>query len=206
MRADGGLAAYHSEQEVEQAALALRPPDLKRLHAAARAVLRVFGLETADRDHEDLLSEALTRTLSGSRRWKRGVDFVRHLGETLRSVAWTWRERQEVRTRAGLSRSDESAAPADGDVDEHPDVFGRPAPDVEGALLAEERVLLIRRHFAGDRGALAVMDAWADGYKAREVRQLTGLSDREYDAAARRIRRFAQRRGSDAPRSAERRA
>ena len=188
----------HDEQEVEEAALALSGADLRRLRSAARGVLRTFGIDPRERDQDDLLSEVLVRTLSGSRKWKRGVDFLYHLTHLMRSVAWTWRERQQSRRRAGPPRSVETVlAAAESDGAEVPRQLVASGIDAEATVLVEEKTLPFRRHFDGDRAALAVMDGWAEGCKPREIRRQTRMSSREYDAAARRIRRFAQQGDSD---------
>ena len=89
-----GGPPVHSPAAVEKAVAGLSRLDLKRLRAAARAILRSLGLHTKVRDEDDLVSEAVTRTLYGSRSWRKGVDFTRHLAEAMRSIAWTWRERE----------------------------------------------------------------------------------------------------------------
>ena len=183
----------HSEAEIEQAAAELSPADLKRLQLVARTVMRYYGLATAVRDHDDLVAEALIRTLGGSRSWRKGVDFVYHLAQAMRSVAWTWFE-QEAAQRADADAVErwESAMLGSADSADSVDGLLDPEPDAEAACLAREQVERIRRAFADDPAANAVLAGWAIGCKGPEIRQLHGLSDKTFQAAVRRIRRFAQ--------------
>ncbi len=62
----------HDDEAVEHAIAALTPADLDRLLTPAESWVRTMGLDAIGRDHEDLLSESLTRTLDGAQSWKIG--------------------------------------------------------------------------------------------------------------------------------------
>src|SRR5262245_16147882 len=79
---------YATDQEVVEAIRSLSPAELLRLGRLAsyraRALLP-FGLGQGS---EALLQEAIKRTLSGIRRWRRTkVSFVTHLAKTIRSIS-----------------------------------------------------------------------------------------------------------------------
>ncbi|MEM7349477.1 MAG: hypothetical protein AAF657_01640 [Acidobacteriota bacterium] len=185
----------HNQAEIEQAAAELSPADLKRLQLVARTIVRYYGLATAVRDHEDLVAEALTRTLGGSRGWRKGIDFVYHLAQTMRSIAWTWFEQEAAqRTDAGSAERWDTAMLGTADSAAAAESLFDPEPDAEAACLAREQLAEIRRAFDDDNAASAILAGWAIGCKGPEIRQLHGLSPRAFQAAVRRIRRLAQSR------------
>ena len=194
LRADPPGHGVHTAEEVEQAIRALSPGDFKKLRAAAYALVRGFGLESVGRDHEDLYSEALTRTLNGSRGWRRGVDFIYHLAQAMRSIAWTWREYQDRREQAGIVAAPGQAGhPEDEDDSRDPMEPVSPLPDLETAYLTTRELARFHRKFRGDRQASMVMLAWQRGYSMKETAQRYGISPQDLQWAARRIRRFAQK-------------
>lgn len=195
-------AQAHTGEEVEQAIRALSPGDFKKLRAAAYALVRGFGLETAGRDHEDLYSEALARTLEGSRGWRRGVDFLYHLTQAMRSIAWTWREYEDRRKQAGLVASPlrQAGHPEDeGDAQDPMDPIS-PEPDLGTALHTTRELARFHRKFRGDRQASVVMIGWERGYSMKETAQRYAISLQDLQWAARRIRRFAQKLSREAGR------
>ncbi len=194
LRTEPEGAGVHTGEEVEQAIRTLSPGDFKKLRAAAYAVIRGLGLETAGRDHEDLYSEALARTFGGSRGWRRGVDFSHHLVQAMRSIAWTWREYEDRRGQAGVVASPRPAG--------HPGAAGEPLdpmdpvspePDLGTAFLTTRELARFYRQFRNDRQASMVMLGWHRGYTMKEMAQRYRISLQDLQWAARRIRRFAQK-------------
>lgn len=191
-----GGPPVHTPAAVEKAAAGLSRLDRKRLRAAARAILRGFGLHTVVRDDDDLVSEALYRTLSGSRSWRKGVDFTRHLAEAMRSIAWAWREREMEKAEAetgSVDFWDPMAVVSAEEATAELAVLVAPEPDPEQVAIAKEQVRMLERAFADDRVAREVLAGWAIGYKGPEIRRRCGITERELRAAIRRIRRLAQR-------------
>ncbi len=182
----------HSDDDIEAAIRSLTPGHFKKLQAAAYAMVRGLDLETAGRSHEDLYSEALARTLGGSRSWRQGVDFMFHLLQAMRSIAWTWREFEDRRRRAGFV-----AAPGQAnDLEDTPDDVMNPAspqPDVETSYLTSRELARFHRRFRDDRPASMVMHGWSNGETMKEIAQRTGIAPQDLQWAARRIRRFAQK-------------
>jgi DNA-directed RNA polymerase specialized sigma24 family protein len=159
--------------------------DLLRLKAIARVYARGLPPEITG---EDLLQEALTRVIAGSRHRPQNVPMMAFLAGILRSLrAEHWR--RAVRESAGNEplRIDhergDSLALAD------------PGSDPERALSARQELLAIRELFAGDAAAWSIIEGLAAGLSAEEIRRVTGLGQTDYDSARRRIRRALLREG-----------
>ena len=161
--------------------------DFLRLKAIAR--LHARGLPP-DVGWDDLLQEAFTRAMVGSRRKPQGVAMVAFLAGIMRSLrAEHWR-----RARGG-PRSHETLR-----IDHQRDVsraveLRDPESDLEQALLAREQIEAIERLFAGDSAALGILAGLAEGRSAAQIRADMGLSKTVYDSARRRIRRTFLREG-----------
>jgi RNA polymerase sigma-70 factor (ECF subfamily) len=169
-----------------ETALALKlltPAELLKLKAVAR--LHARGLPP-DVSWEDLLQEAITRMLLGSRVQPTGVSVVGFLAGVMRSLkAEHWRrvQRGEARVSARTEEGARQVEPRD------------PRPDPERELAARQELAAIERLFAGDHEALQIIAGLAAGLSAQEIRAATGLSKTEYDSARRRMRRALLREG-----------
>lgn len=184
----------HRPAEVERAAAELSLANLKRLRAIAHVIMRRYGVDVAGRDYDDLVSEALARTLNGTRSWRKGVDFMHHLTQSMRSIAWRWFEREAEKRAAAAARpwEHQQLAPANDDDAAVAERVIAPQPDVERAAIARERLRKITGAFADDPEAKAVLAGWAIGCKGPEIRRRYGMTEKQLRAAVRRIRRFAQ--------------
>ena len=161
--------------------------DFLRLKAIAR--LHARGLPP-DVSWDDLLQEAFTRAMVGSRRKPQAVAMVAFLAGIMRSLrAEHWRrarggpgshETLRIDHRVNLSRAVE---------------LRDPGSDLEQALLAHEQIEAIERLFAGDSVALGILAGLAEGRSAAQIRADMGLSKTVYDSARRRIRRTFVREG-----------
>jgi DNA-directed RNA polymerase specialized sigma24 family protein len=172
-----------------QTALALElvnKMDLLRLKSIARIYARGLPPEGA---WEDMLQEALTRVLTGSRRRPEGVTIVAFVAGILRSLRadyWRRARRESGDNQLRVDhRLDESLA-----LD-----LVDPTPGPERALDARQQIALIKLLFAGDPAALRIIDGLRDGLSAEQIRLSTGLSKTDYDSARRRIRRTVLREG-----------
>ena len=181
---------FHGADEVRQAAEALTRVDLKRLWAVSRVIIGGYHVDRAGRDYDDLVSEAFLRTLDGSRRWKRGVGFLHHLAEVMRSVACDWKLQE---SRAALWSRSESAMSAAANVP-------NPGPSAESVAETRDELQHLIGAFSDDAPARAVIEGWAVGYKSPEIMERHGMSKKEFQTAVRRVRRFAQRGDSHARR------
>ena len=159
-----------------QTALALQlvsELDLLRLKTLARLYARGLPPDVA---WDDLLQEAITRVLVGSRKQPAGVPMVAFLAGVMRSLkAEHWRR-----------------APSDGlPATELQD----PAPGPERALIARQELAAIERLFATDPVALQIIAGLSRGWSAEQIRQTARLSKTDYDSARKRMRRTLLREG-----------
>lgn len=179
-----------SPAEVSQAIEALSDADALRLMKAAGAHLKKVGHLKLGRSPEDLLQEAVTRTLSGERSWKRGISFVFHLDQAMRSICSSWRKSA---SRTGRDGGGELPASARLGLTDEGDAVLEQAlsheADPERELLAEQEVERITNQFADDKIASEVLAGWKMGLEGPEIQELSGISEKEYRAAVRRIRR-----------------
>jgi RNA polymerase sigma-70 factor (ECF subfamily) len=139
---------------------------------------------------EDLLQEAITRALLGSRVQPEGVTVVGFLAGVMRSLRTEhWRRVQRGEGRpAALSRQA-------GGGEERELELRDPRPDPERALAALQELDAIERLFADDRVALQIIAGLAAGLSAQEIRSATGLTKTDYDSARKRMRRALLREG-----------
>ncbi len=160
--------------------------DFLRLKTIARWHARGLPPDVA---WDDLLQEALTRVIVGSRRKPEAVSMVAFLAGIMRSLrAEHWR-----RVRGGpgsretlrIDHQDLSRATALRD----------PAADLERALIAREQLGAIEQLFAGDPVALRILAGSAEGHSAAQIRAALKISKTEYDSARKRMRRALLREG-----------
>jgi len=173
-----------------QTALALeilRDLDLLRLKAIARLYAR--GLP-ADVTWDDLLQEALTRFLVGSRQRPEGVSMVAFLAGVMRSL------RADHCRRANREPRSEDRARIDYDSDEPATTaLVDPAPGPDRALHAQQQLAAVKQLFADDPVALKIIAGLGDGLTAEQIRSSVRLSKTDYDSARKRMRRTLLREG-----------
>lgn len=161
--------------------------DLLRLKTIARVYARGLPPEVA---WEDMLQEALTRVMTGSRRQPQGVPTVAFVAGILRSL------RAECWRRAARESARNGRAPIDHEGGESRALaFPDPAPGPEHALSARQELITIKQLFAGDSTVLQIIEGLAEGLSARQIRDTTGLSKTDYESARRRMRRTLLREG-----------
>lgn len=161
--------------------------DLLRLKALAR--LHARGLPP-DVTWEDLLQEALTRVLLGSRQRPEGVAMVAFIAEIMRSLrSEHWRRVLRESAGHGTLRIDHERDDS-GDL-----VLPDPKPGPERTLIARQALLAIQRLFADDPIALKIITGLGEGLSAEQIRASAGLSRTNYDSARRRMRRTLLREG-----------
>jgi len=176
---DADLASH---DEVIEALQRLTDADLLRIESFAR--YRAYGLAWVD--WQDLVQEAISRTLRGGRRWPKSVPFVTFIRESIRSIA-----HEELRHRAeGPIRvyGDLSVAKP-GDLPDAVLNAPDPAPGPEQQVGASQALDEILRAFAGDGAALAVVRGMAEGSSPEEVCRQAGITLIEYQSTRKRIRR-----------------
>jgi DNA-directed RNA polymerase specialized sigma24 family protein len=151
--------------------------DFLRLKSIARWHAR--GLPP-DVTWDDLLQEAITRVLVGSRRQPQGVTMVALLAGIMRSLrAEHWR-----RARQGPGSSDTLRIDQQCDLSKVP-ALRDPTPDPERSLMAREELGAIERLFADDRIALRIIAGLAEGRSAAQIRAAANLDAEIIDRDAR---------------------
>lgn len=126
---------------------------------------------------EDLLHEAVLRTLAGTRICKDSTEVVRFLVGAMHSIAFD--ERKKTKTHAL-----DAAASLD-DEDDH---GSAPAVDDDAHTIIverenEERLSLLRRLVQNNENAALVLEGLLDGMTAAEIRVDLGLTPTAYDSA-----------------------
>jgi RNA polymerase sigma-70 factor (ECF subfamily) len=161
--------------------------DLLRLKAIAR--LHARGLPP-DVSWDDLLQEAFTRVIVGSRRKPPGLGMVPFLAGVMRSLRTQHWQRARGRT----------AAPATLRIDQTHDLSREAAlcdfySNPEQSLIAQEQLEAIDKLFAGDSVVLGIIAGLAEGRPAAQIRAVMKISKTDYDSARKRMRRALLREG-----------
>jgi DNA-directed RNA polymerase specialized sigma24 family protein len=150
--------------------------ELLRLKAIAH--LQARGLPPAF-TWSDLLQEAFTRILDGSRRRPKGISMVSFVAGIMRSIkSEYWRKsRLELDSNAEVQHMREDA------------------PDPERSLAALQELTALSELFADDAQVQQIIAGAAEQRSAEEIRATGGMSKVEYDSARRRMRRTLLREG-----------
>jgi len=172
-----------------QTALALNlisEMDFLRLKAIARLYARGLPPEI---DWDDLLQEALTRVLVGSRVKPDGIAMVPFIAGIIRSLRSAHRRRWFGRETAEAAGIEDATEPS------HELETLDPAPGPERSLIARQELDLIRGLFVDDPLALEIIKGLGDGMSAEQIRAAGRISKVDYDSARKRIRRCLLREG-----------
>ncbi len=189
----------YSVSDVEREIAALDDVGWRRLRTAARKAMKRYAVDAGERDENDLVNETLGRMLSGTRTWSKKTDFEYQVAKTMESIASHWGRHDawvpEVREGELYSR-----------VEKHDEVIeDEPAPlpervaperSPEDRAAAKRDLLDFAKGFADDPAALAVLRCFREDLSRREMRQRTGLSEKELGTTIRRIRRRGSQWGS----------
>ena len=152
--------------------------DFLRLKAIAR--LHARGLP-ADVCWDDLLQEAFTRVIVGTRRKPAGVGMVAFIAGIMRSL----RSEHRRRARGGLGSG------AAMSIDQLQD----PSADLEQSLMAREQLESIAKRFAGDSVVHGMIQCLAEGLSPAQTCSLLKISKVDYDSARKRLRRTLLKEG-----------
>jgi DNA-directed RNA polymerase specialized sigma24 family protein len=192
-------AEYATDADVDAAVRSLSEADTIRLRMIAtfRArSLQGFGLGIGA---DDLLQEAIERTVrgggatgAGARRWRKGVSFVKHLDQSMRSIASHCREEFEGTTIVHASQED-----PDGRTDGIA-LLSR-IPDPERLAAAREQLEKVDKKFARDDFVGLVLEGLCTGMKGREIQQALGITETQFETAMTKLRRGIDRKGGWRP-------
>jgi DNA-directed RNA polymerase specialized sigma24 family protein len=141
-------------------------------------------------DWSDLLQEAFTRALGGSRRRPAGVPVVAFLAEVMRSIKEQyWRQcRRGARQLPKLLAEHMAVDFQEGELTD-------PAPSPERRVIAIEQVRAINMLFEDDLQATQVISALYEGSTPEETCASYAMSRTDYDSTRKRIRRALIRAG-----------
>ena len=151
--------------------------DLLRLKTIARMHARRLP---PDVSWSDLLQETLARVLSGRRQIPENVNRVAFLAGVMRSI------RSEFWRRAYLEGVTSAL---------HLAGLPEEALDPERVLAALQELAEIQDLFSADPHVLNIIEGLGEGLSAEQIRHRFHLSQAEYDAARKRMRRTLLRRG-----------
>jgi len=159
---------------------AITEQDLRYLGAVA-ARLCVGDTISAD----DLVNEALARTLAGERAWRDDLPLRTQLISTMKSVLNAWRKARARKPEVEWTDAVDALV-LDGDGD-----FAACEP-FEARL--QEELQEIDNLLANDQGARDLMCAAMEGFARGELEEVTGLTPNEIIAARERIKRLLAKR------------
>jgi len=175
-----------SRQDVDEGLRRLTDADLRRLEGIAR--VRALGLH--ELEWQDLLHEAVVRTLDGARQWPMDISLVVFLRETMRSIAsehWRRRKIDPIVPDSPLRDPAEDVAAT------VLDSVADPTADPERDAAAAETIARIEASFEGDLDALHVLWGMALGKSPSEIQYEGHIDARRYASTQRRIRRTLAR-------------
>lgn len=166
--------AVTSASEVRAAIERLSNADYAKLMLIARsfAKARIRGSVV---EAQDLLQDALVKTLDGRRTWNREVSILKHLDRVMESDAGHVAERQAAQAASTMVESTDQRASS--------------ASDPSDRLVVRQELDDCLSLFDGDVDALKVLHLKGEGLSASEIRQELGISRTDYDTVTKRIRR-----------------
>ena len=166
--------------EVAAALVALSGADLVRLKRIAQ--LRSTGLSPVN--WEDLVNEAVARSLAGARAWPRSIPFIAFLAQTIRSIA------SEERRRLDHEQTCVEADLRSGEDDDQP-IAGLAVNHItpERELIARKTLKDIENLFHDDQEAKSILHGFGQGATPEQIQASAALTPTQYASAQRRIRR-----------------
>lgn len=161
--------------------------DLLRLKSVARLYARGLPPEIG---WSDLLQEAFTRVLDGSRTCPEGLPMVPFLAGVMRSI----RTEHYRRARRHLAHLPQIRVELDPGGDLAPGEADR-AADLERSLMAMDLLTEIYRLFADDPRSLQIIEGLFEGLSPEQIRAKYDMSKTDYDSTRKRMRRTLLREG-----------
>lgn len=137
------------------------------------------------RRDEDLLQEAITKTLSGERRWRKGISLFAHLYGAMMSIASNWAKKKDEQLILESDYVDRNASDVLGLLEQLPAT----TPDPLRQVTWKGMVAKIHELFKNSSLERSLLQCFSLGMTPMEIRKQFGLSERDYRAAVRRLRR-----------------
>jgi len=190
-----------TQAEIIQAIEALTPEDTERLEQVAKNRIIRIGRRAANlRTGEDLIQEAMTRSLEGRREWcPQNAKFVPFLVGVIWSIASEWaghRKRNVDSPEYAVAESQITKEDEEGNALSPFAGLKTPDQNIEDQMIdaenqAEQKVLAdsIERCFEQDENASYVLMGWQDGMDGPRIQKEFGFNEKTYRAIVRRIKR-----------------
>lgn len=181
-----------SIEEISAAAESLSKEDLFRLEKFARWRIRGLGRAAHGRDYEDLLCEAIAATCDPERRrWNKDeVSFVLHLKGAMQSISSHWRDK--FKDEEAILETD-AIHISEGGKEINPLLQApSPLPDAERILVVKEELLRIDKLVMDRPLAALIVGGMREKMSGLEIKELLGISQKEYETEMRWLRRNAR--------------
>lgn len=168
--------------EIHDSIAALSEADTARLVTAAQAFSRLCGLEA-----EDLLQEALTRALEGTRTCERGTSFVPFICGVMKSFVSQENKARKIGFRLTVLLRDGEPVPPDVPAND-------PSPERSAISAVDDRPLLaeIEAAAVGDEQVQLLIEGTYDGMRGEKLQELLGVDAKGLATVRRRLRRLIQ--------------
>lgn len=147
-------------------------------HAKLMVIARGFArnrLRGAAIGPEDLVQDAIVKTLDGRRCWNRRVSIIKHLDRVMESDSGHVAEQRAAHGSEQLS--DANIEPT------------AQEPSPEARLQAREALDAMTALFANDDFAFRLIRLKANGFSASEIRFRLGIDKKQHETVTKRIRR-----------------
>jgi len=169
------ILTEEERREILNAFRALTQIETRRLTGYARVKMISVRQRVFYADAEDLLQEALGKTLEGTRKWNRKVSFFQHLIGSMSSIAQNWCKKGSHETPL----ADEEPADPESSF------------SLDWSIDAQAYINQIRQMLEDKPVARKVLGVWMEGHTPAETQALLNISNEVYWAARKQIRRDA---------------
>lgn len=171
---------FHSIAESEMAIADLNPCDVIKLRQYARARLVFNSRELSE---NELISDAIARTLNGDRQWNLKLTIIQHLIGVMRSIAGDQRRTKSTKNEVLTSDLDHEDYQTPFEAADSTDE----TTQIDNQIAVEKIITL----FEGDNDSTMVLKGLLLGEKRSQTILKTGLSEQAYGSARKRITRKA---------------
>lgn len=176
--------------DIESAIRSLSKADLNRLSVYARWLI-AHSFTSSRREFQapdELINEAVLRTLLGKRKWVTTQPLTEHLMGVMKSCVFHAANSARARTEL-LNKKDTAEEGTQEYLSEGPEdaVLAAEADTACAAMLTE-----ISGHFSSDNDATVVLEGWRAGFSGSDIMELNNLTRNNFESAAKRIRRYAR--------------
>lgn len=194
-----------TQAEIVAAMESITDEDSERLEqVAVNRIIRIGRKAANGRDHEDLIQEAIERTLAGQRVWYPAqVAFVPYLVGVLWSIASEWaghRKRnlgspEYAALESQITKEDEEGNELSpfAALSDTRSTVEEAMIDAETKMEQEALARAIEEHFAEDENASLVLLAWEEGMDGPAIQKDFGFSETTYRSTVRRIKRNSKK-------------